>query len=176
MNWWCCRLLVRRSPLWLQIGVPYVRTAIAYLLVVVGSLAFLELTVGALRTFIHGVILAGLGIALAGLVIFVVTGSEDKLTLPNTLLAVSSLLVLTTVVAVAGLSRKYMVLPNRGVLAAGVLVFALEALLANLAHPLHLPALPVLDSAGFRGSAGLLFVRGGAEDFCQRTSAAGDRK
>ena len=136
-------------PPWLQIGVPYVRTAIAYLLVVVGSLAFLELTVGALRTFIQGVILAGLGIALAGLVIFVVTGSEDKLTLPNNLLAVSSLLVLTTVVAVPGLSRKYMVLPNRGVLAAGVLVFALEALLANLAHPLHLPALPVLDSAGF---------------------------
>jgi hypothetical protein len=46
-----------------------------------------------------------------------------------------------------------MVLPNRGVLATGVLVFALEALLANLAHSVHLPTMPILDSVG---SAALL--------------------
>ena len=143
------RAITAVLPPLLQAAPPYLTTAIGYLLVVVGSLAFLELAIGALRIFLKGVILAGLAIAVAGFAIFMATGSEDRLTPPNNLLAACSLLVLTTVVAVPRLSRKFMVLPNRGVLAAGTLVFSIEALMANVAHPLHLPTLHILDSLGF---------------------------
>jgi sigma-B regulation protein RsbU (phosphoserine phosphatase) len=71
---------------------------------------------------------------------------------------VFGLLVLVTVVALPEkVAARYLVLPHRGVLAAGTLAFAVEALYANLARPLGYPSPRTLDSLGF---AALLFSFG----------------
>jgi sigma-B regulation protein RsbU (phosphoserine phosphatase) len=144
-------------PHWFQVSLPYLDTVLSYLILVVASLAFLELTTGKMRFFLQAVIVLGLAIGLAGIGFFIFTGSNDKLIPYNNLLATCSLLVLVTVVAVPSLSRKFLVLPDRGVLAVGTLVFATEALSVNLVRPLgyHLPQ--ILDSLGF---AALLFSLG----------------
>ena len=101
--------VVAALPRWLQITAPYANTAMAYLLVVVGSLSFLELSLGNMRFLNRVGALVGLAIAVAGMGFFVLTGSNDKLMLYNNLLEVCLLLVLMTVVAVPRLSRKYLV-------------------------------------------------------------------
>ena len=55
------------------------------------------------------------------------------------------------------LSRKYLVLPDRGVLAIGMLVFAMEALYANVSSTLGFETPRILDHLGF---AVLLFSFG----------------
>jgi sigma-B regulation protein RsbU (phosphoserine phosphatase) len=137
------------SPRWLQISAPYANTAMTYLVVVFGSLSFLELSLGKLRLLIQAAVFVGLGIAVAGVGFFVFTGSNDKLTLYNGLLAACVLLVLTTVVAVPRLSTKYLVLPDRGVFAIGMFVFAIQALYANLSGILGFETPRILDHLGF---------------------------
>ncbi len=149
------------SPRWLQISAPYANTSMTYLIVVVALLSFLELSLGRLRLLIQAAASVGLVIAIAAIGFFVFTGSNGNLMPYHHLLATCMLLVLTTVVAVPGLSRKYLVLPDRGVLAIGMLVFAIEALFANLAHLLsfEIPHIlgHILDHLGF---AILLFAFG----------------
>jgi phosphoserine phosphatase RsbU/P len=137
------------SPHWLRISAPYANVAMTYLLVVVGSLSFLELSLGKVRFLIQAAVLAGLAIAVAGMGFFVLTGSNDELMLYNNLLAACVLLVLTTIVAVPRLSKKYLVLPDRGVLAIGTFVFAIEALYANLSNLFGFATPRILDHLGF---------------------------
>ena len=136
-------------PHWMQVSVPYLNTTISYLVLVVASLAFLELNVGRIRLFVWGVILAALAIGLAGIGIFIVTGSDDRLMPENHLLAACSLGVLATVVSIPRLSRKFLVLPSRAVLAPGTLIFALQAVYTNLAGTLHYQALRISGTLGF---------------------------
>lgn len=136
-------------PHWARTSVPYMTTVISYLLVVVGLLAFLELSVGKLRLFLQVVIITGLVIALAGIGSFLLTGQRDKFMLPNNLLAACALLVLLTVVTVPRLGRRFLVLPNRVVLSVGSLLFALEALYSNLSFLMQFRHLHILDSLGF---------------------------
>ena len=144
-------------PHWFQASLPYLDTVIMYLILVVALLAFLDLTTGKMRLFIQAMISVGLAIGLAGIGFFIFTGSNDKLLPYNQLLATCSLLVLTTVVAVPRLSRKFLVIPDRSVLAVGTLVFAMEALYVNVARPLGYRTPHILDSLGF---AVLLFSFG----------------
>jgi sigma-B regulation protein RsbU (phosphoserine phosphatase) len=146
-------------PHWLQVSLPYGDTVIAYLILVVASLAFLELSLGLLRFWLQAVIYVGLVIGLGGIGFFVFAGSNDKLMPYNHLLAACSLLVLVTVVAVPRLSRKFLVLPSETnrLLAAGTLAFAMEALYVNLARPLGYQTPHILDMLGF---AVLLFSFG----------------
>ena len=137
------------SPRWVQISAPYANTAMMYLLVVVGSLAFLELSLGRLRLLLQGAAFVGLAIAVAGIALFVFAGSKDKLAIYDSLLAACFLVVLATVIAVPGLSSKYLVLPDRGVLAIGTLVFAIEALFNSLSRPLGFDIPRILDHFGF---------------------------
>jgi phosphoserine phosphatase RsbU/P len=143
-------------PHWLQVSFPYLDIAITYLLVVVGTRAWLELSIGKMRTFLWVMVVAGLAIALAG-VGFFVTGTGGQMMLYNNLLAVSVLLVLVTAVAVPKLGRRFFVLPDRGVLTVGTLVFAVEALYVNFSRPLHYETWRILDHFGF---AALLFSFG----------------
>ena len=53
-------------------------TVIAYLTVVVGLSAFLELSLGKVRLLIEILIFAGMAVALAGIGWFVFGGSDDK--------------------------------------------------------------------------------------------------
>ncbi len=146
-----------RLPIWFQVRLPYLGTVAAYLTMVVGSRAFLELTTGKLRIFLQAVISVGLAIGLAGIGFFIFTGSNDKLMLYNNLLAACSLLVLVTVVVVPRLARKCLVLPDRGVLLVGIMIFAIQAVYTNLARPLGYQTPRILGSLGL---AALLFSLG----------------
>jgi phosphoserine phosphatase RsbU/P len=148
---------VAQMPRWFLAIVPYVDTVCVYFVMVAASLAFLELTTGKLRLFLKAVISVGVAIGVAGIGFFILTGSQYKLVLYNQLLATCLLLVLITVLALPRLSRKYFVLPNRGVLAAGTIFFAMEALFVNLARPLGYETPQILDDLGF---ASLLFSLG----------------
>ncbi len=79
--------VVAALPHSMQISVPYVNTGAAYLIVVVASLAFLELSLGRLRLLIKIVLLVGTAVAGVGIGWFVYGGSEDKF-LPYNHLAV----------------------------------------------------------------------------------------
>ncbi len=151
------RALVALSPRWLQISAPYANTAMLYLLTVFGSLSFYELSLGRMRFLLRVVVFVGLAIAVAGVAFFVITGSGDRMAPYNNLLAACVLLILTIVIAVPGLSARYLVLPERGVLAIGTLVFAVEALYNSLSRPLGFVTPRFLDHLGF---AVLLFSFG----------------
>jgi hypothetical protein len=96
-----------------------------YLVLVAGSLSFWELSLGRLRIFIQAAAGAGMAIMFANVAVFLFTGSNGSLMLLANVLGASVLVILTAVVAVPGLSRKYLVLSDRRVLAAGILVFAI---------------------------------------------------
>jgi sigma-B regulation protein RsbU (phosphoserine phosphatase) len=110
-----------------------------------------------MRLFLQAVILIGLAIGVAGIGFFVITGSADKLILYDDLLAAAALLVLVIIVAVPGLSRKFLVLPNRAVMVVGTLVFAIEALHFSVSRALHNQTWAITGSLGL---AALLFSLG----------------
>jgi sigma-B regulation protein RsbU (phosphoserine phosphatase) len=136
----------------------------AYLVLVVATRAWLELTLGKMRIFVQALILVGLGIGLAGIAFFLFTGANDKLISYSDLLATCSTSVLVMVVAVPKLARKFLATPNTRVLFVGTLVFGVEAIFSNLLRVLGLVS-PIwnssiwdsLDSLGF---AVLLFSFG----------------
>ena len=143
------RAFVAALPPSIQVTVPYVNTAVAYLTVVVGLSAFLELSRGFVRLLIKILILAGMAVAVAGIGWFVFGGAEDKFIPYNVVVAVGGLLVLVPVTAVKKLSDRFLVLLNRRVLAVGTLVFAIEALWVNLSRPLHYRTPRLLDHIAF---------------------------
>jgi sigma-B regulation protein RsbU (phosphoserine phosphatase) len=144
-------------PHWIQIGIPFLRTSITYLLLPVAALVWLELSVGIMKLFIQVVIAIGLIVAVAGIGFFLATGSAGKLILFNYVVAAAALLVLLIVVAVPGLSRKLLTLPNRAVVVVGTLVFAVEALYYNLSFVFHYQTWRITDPLGL---AALLFSFG----------------
>lgn len=138
------------SPHWLQISAPYVNTATTYLMVVVGTFYFSELSVGKIRFVTRLLAFLGLAIAAAAVGLFIFTGSNNRLVPYNNLLAACVLLAWMIVVAVPKFSNKYLILPVRGVLAIGTLLFAIEALYNNLLWPLGWKHTPViLDHLAF---------------------------
>jgi sigma-B regulation protein RsbU (phosphoserine phosphatase) len=141
--------VIMASPRALQSGAPYANAAIGYLIVVPALLAFLELTLGKPRVIIQVAAWLGLAIAVVGILVFVVKGSSNALMPYNNLLATCVLLILMSVVAVPRFSARYLVFHDRGVLAVGTFGFAAEALYNNVARPLGLEPLPVLDHIGF---------------------------
>ena len=145
-------------PNWILPILPYVGNILSFLVVVIALLAFLGLSQGKLRLFLQGAIVAGLAVAVAGIALFLFTGSSFKVMPFNHLVAAISLTVLAIVVAVPKLSRRFLVLPNRTVLSIGILLFAVEAVYGNLSLPFGLPSPPeILDPLGF---AVLLFCFG----------------
>jgi len=110
---------------------------------------FLELSTGKIRFLIWTLISAGLVIGVAAVALLVFAGSADRLMPYNHFLAVVSLLVLLTVVAVPRLFCNFFVLPSRGVLISGMLLFGTEALYVNLARPLGYQTPRILNSLGF---------------------------
>jgi sigma-B regulation protein RsbU (phosphoserine phosphatase) len=141
--------VVAALPKWLQISVPYANAVAAYLIVVVAFLAFLELSVGRLRLVIEIIIIAGIGVAVAGVGSFVLGSPEDKFIRYNYLVTVCGLLVVLTVLAVKKLSDKFLVFLNRRVLAAGTLVFVSVALWVNLSRTLQIETPRLLNHLGF---------------------------
>lgn len=120
-----------RLPHPFQVAVSYL-DAVNCLVVVVATRAWVELSAGKLRRVLWALIFVGLAIDAAGLGVFLFTGNSSSSAPYSNLLAVCTLSVLLTVVAVPKLSRKFLVTPNSGVLFIGTLVFTLEALYTNV--------------------------------------------
>ena len=127
---------------------PYVNTAVRYLLLVSALFAWRELALGKLRLLIQLEIFVGSAIALLGIGTFVLGGPADKWIFYNNLLVVLATPVLLAVVLVPRSSR-FLVIPIPRVLAAGMLIFALEVLYTNLGTVLHYRPLPLVDSFAF---------------------------
>ena len=140
----------------LKTAMPYVSTAVIYLLLVSALFAWRELSLGRLRLLIQLQIFAWLAIALIGFGTFVLGGPNDKWIFYNSLVAVFAMLVLLTVVLVPKFS-KFLVIPNHRILTAATLIFASEVLYTNLASVLGYRVLPLVNSLGF---AALLFSLG----------------
>jgi sigma-B regulation protein RsbU (phosphoserine phosphatase) len=149
--------VVAALPHQVRSGVPFLTMAIDYLFLVVVSLAWLELSAGKMRVFLKTVIGLGLAFGIAGIGIFVVTGSLEKLLPYVHFIAAVALIIFVVILAVPGLSRKYLILPNRAVMVVGTLVFATDALYFNLARLFHYPAYRITGSLGL---AALLFSFG----------------
>jgi sigma-B regulation protein RsbU (phosphoserine phosphatase) len=150
-------MFVAALPRWLQAAAPGVRSGFTYLTIIVATMAWRELSLGKVRHILGAIAFSGLAIGVIGFAYFVFTGSPDKLILYNNLLAVIDLFVLLTVIIVPSLSRKYLVLPRRGVLAMGSTVFVMEAVFVNLSRPFGFETARAWDSLAF---AVLLFSFG----------------
>lgn len=145
--------MVAALPGGIQAAAPWVRVTISYLLVVAATLAWRELSLGRLRLLLDAIVAAGLLIGLAGIGTFLLKGDTDAFLPANALLAALGLLTLVAAVALPeGLARGYIVLPHRGVLAAGTL--SIENELA-VARRLQLSILPTAtpDLRGARVAA-----------------------
>src|SRR5664279_4757944 len=142
-------LFVSTLPDWLRVAAPYVRVAVEYLILVVATIAWVELSLGRVRLILKAIAFVGLAIGVIGFADFIFSGSPDKLMPLNSLLGVFDLLLLLTVIIVPGMSRKYLVLPSRGVLAVGSIVFGLEAVFADLSRPFGYGMARVWDSLAF---------------------------
>jgi sigma-B regulation protein RsbU (phosphoserine phosphatase) len=129
-----CVAVLPRS---VQAHVSVILMTITYFVLPVATLAWLELALGKVRLFLQTVIAVSLIIAASGSVVYAITRSNDPLLFYHHVVSIVALLVLVVVVIVPRLSRKYLVLPNRAVVVAGTLAFALEALYYNVASALH---------------------------------------
>jgi sigma-B regulation protein RsbU (phosphoserine phosphatase) len=138
-------------------SLPFLTMAVGYLYFPAASLGWLELSIGKMRVFLRTVVGLSLAIGISGIGIFAVTGSSDKLVLYDNFVAAAALVVLVIILAVPGLSLKYLVLPNRAVVVVGTLIFAMEALYYNVARLLHYQTYRITGSLGL---AALLFSLG----------------
>ncbi len=142
--------LVRDSlPVWFRAPATFVFVACTYLVLVAAALTFLELTTGAVRSLIKFKLAADITVAVLGIGAFLLFGSEDALLNYNGLLAVIGLAILSVVVIVPALSRRYLVLRHHGVLTIGTLVFIAQALHMNLSHTFGYYSPGILSSVGF---------------------------
>jgi len=144
------RAVVLTLPGWMQVAAPYVFTTVSYTLVVCASLAWLDLITGAMRRMVIALVIASSATAVLGIGWFVATGVSNRFMLLNNLLAAAILVILLVTITNERLYKKYLLLPNRGVLVAGTLIFSAEALFTNLTRPFFDVRVPVLfDHLGF---------------------------
>lgn len=136
-------------PHWLQVSVPYIDVANRHLIVVVAALAWMELSRDRLRLVLKAVVFVGLAIGLAGIAVFTFGGANDRLLIYDQLLTTCLLSVLVAVLMAPKLSHRFLAIPERGVLLAGSLVFALQALFVNLLRPMGYRSSFTLDSLAF---------------------------
>ncbi|HWZ75690.1 MAG TPA: hypothetical protein VNX87_04085 [Candidatus Sulfotelmatobacter sp.] len=116
--------------------VPYVNTAVMYLLLISALFAWRELTLGRLRLVIQLEILVGLAIALVGMGTFALGGPANQWMFYNNLLAVLNTLVLLPFVLVPRFCR-FLVIPNSRVPGPGALIFCVggaQVTQCRLAH------------------------------------------
>ena len=144
-------LFVAILPYWLQVAAPYVQMAVTYLMLAVATMAwFRELAAAHTAWSLSGNPVHGPWHRRRRpwfLRFHRIEGQDHRLEQSPRRRA--PCLLLLVVITVPGLSRRYLVLPQRGVLAAGSLLFALEALFVNLSRPLGFESGRIWDSLGF---------------------------
>ncbi|HXZ81599.1 MAG TPA: PP2C family protein-serine/threonine phosphatase [Terriglobales bacterium] len=133
-------------PPWLR---AFLHVSLSYLVLVAAALAFLQVSVGALRVLVKFLLAADILIAVLGIGAFLTSGSADAFMPINSLLAVVGSTVLCVVVLVPPLWRRYLVLPHHRVLTVGTLVFAAQSVYGNLSTAFQYSCPDILGSLGF---------------------------
>jgi hypothetical protein len=134
---------------------------IAYLVIVVAILVFLELTVGWLHRILQIHLLLDIVVAAAA-VTLLVSGSQKSLLVYNQWLVEILLATLVLTLSIPNLSRRFLVVAKHRLLTIGTFIFAAQALWVNAARLLHinwpniyntfwLRAIPALDRLYRRG-------------------------
>jgi sigma-B regulation protein RsbU (phosphoserine phosphatase) len=136
-------------PVWPRSVFALGAVSASYLTLVAAALAFLELTLGALRRLIQLMFVADATIAVAGIGTYLVTGRARAFILPNQIMAMIGCVSLLVVLAVPSLTHRYLVLSRSRVLTVGSFIFAAEALWTNIAVPLQIHVPSILSSLGF---------------------------
>lgn len=142
-------LVAAALPNALRVAAPTVTALTGYLILPMGTLSFFELSRGKLRRGLQVLIAIDLLVAAAGLYIFFTSGRINALLPYNNLLAACTTATLVTVLAVPELSRRYLAISGHRVLTIGNILFALQALYANLANVLNWNSPRLFSSAGF---------------------------
>jgi sigma-B regulation protein RsbU (phosphoserine phosphatase) len=123
--------------------------AFNYLIIVVATFTFLELTLGVLRRLLQVHLVADIALAVMAIVLFVVSGSADSLLVYNQLLIAILLAALVVTLAIPSLSRRFFVVAQHRVLTIGTLIFGAQALWVNVARPLHIVVPGISNTLGF---------------------------
>ena len=150
-------ILLKVLPPSLKPAALFLGTAVSYLLLVAALFAWRELSLGKLRRVIETEIAGGLVIAGLGIGTFALGGPPNKWMYYNNLIALFALSILMIVAVVPKIAAKFFVIPNHRLLAAGTVIFAVEAVYTNLMGVLRRSTLPLVNSIGF---AAVLFSLG----------------
>lgn len=142
-------LVTAAVPDALRLAATVIIAFTGYLILPVGTLSFLELSLARLRRVLQVLIAIDLLVAAAGLYIFFATGRLNVLLSLNNLLAACTTTILVAVVAVPRLSRRYLAISGHSVLTIGNILFALQALYANLANVFNWNNPRFFSSLGF---------------------------
>ena len=137
------------SPPWLRPGLTLWGVCGSYLTLVAAALAYLELTIGALRALLRFLLFANVVVAIAGIGAYLFTGRPETLIIPNQLLAVVGLAALLITLIVPGFSRRFLILAGHRVLTVGTFIFAAQALWTNVARTLGRNVAGIYNSIGF---------------------------
>jgi len=143
------RPVVESLPVRVQPARDILLVVFTYFIIVAAVFAFLELTTGTMRRFLQVHLVADVAVAVAAVVWFFVSGSQNSLLVYNQLLVVILLTVLVLTLAIPGLSRRFLVVTQHRVLTIGTLVFAAQALWVNLARPFQINVPAIYNTLGF---------------------------
>jgi len=148
------RLLISNSiintlPIFSNNIVGSIDVSISYLILVAALLTWYYLTSGRLRFYLKVMIIIALVIGIVGIGWYLVTGNSNALMLYNNIIAASTLIVFIIILSVRKLSEKFLVMPNRGILLAGTVLFIVEALYNNLSWLFGYRTSPVTGWIGF---------------------------
>ena len=127
-------------PQWLYALVPWIDIFASYFILTFALLTWLDFTRNRLRRFLMVMLVISLLIALAGISEYVITHDNYYFTAGNQFAAAITLIVLIIVICIPSLANRFMLLPQRGIMALATLLFAAEALYTNTARFFHLPA------------------------------------
>jgi sigma-B regulation protein RsbU (phosphoserine phosphatase) len=142
-------LLVECLPLAFQPARQPLLVLFSYLIIVAATLAFLELTSGALHRFLQICLVASVGIAAAAILRFAVSGSADSLLVYNQVLVALLLAALVISLSIPALSRRFLVVAQHRVLTIGTLLFAALALFVNIVRPFQISVPRIYNTLGF---------------------------
>jgi sigma-B regulation protein RsbU (phosphoserine phosphatase) len=131
-----------------RLTLDYSISIASYLILVMAILFWLELSLGTVRRLLQIAVFPAVFIAIAG-ISFTLTGRSPGAFMPlNNALSVGLLLIVLTISATPGLSRRFLVVPGRA-LAAGSLVLGTVAIYVNLSGVLRLPRIDALEPPAF---------------------------
>jgi sigma-B regulation protein RsbU (phosphoserine phosphatase) len=119
------------------------------LMIVPATLAFRELTQGALRRFVQALLIINLTIALVAISWFLVSGSQNIFFFYNELFTIPGLVAVIVTSCVPKLSERYLLISRNWVLIAGAVIFSAEALCVNILRLLNYNVPRIYGTLGF---------------------------